>query len=1041
MFDAFRDAEAARRAAESLLEVSRGHGLGLYLALGTLLSAWARARLGDRVTGMMELRQTLAAYADQGNKLWVPFFQGRLAEFESEGQDAAGASARIDAAFALAQQTGEHWTDAFLRRIRGDILLKVVPENPARAEEAYLAAIAVAREQGARSFGLQAALKLAKLYQSTGRPVEAHDALAPALEGFSPTPEMPEIAEAQALLAALAETSEVKTAAASRQRRLQLQASYSQAVMWSRGFGSEEAKAAFARAQELATAVDNAAERFDAYYGLFIGSLLRGELRSARETAETLLREAEKEARTTEAAAAHRNVGLAGLYQGDLAVARAHFEQALRIFDPERDREAKFRFGTDVGAGAPGYLALTNWLVGEVGPAWKLIEEAIARALESRHAPTLANVYWLKALFDAFRDDAEAARRAAESVLEVSRGHGLGLYLALGALASGWARARLGDRVTGRTELQQALAAYADQGNKLLAPFFQGRLAEFEAEGQDAACALARIDEALALAQQTGEHWTDALLHRIRGDILLKADSEHSARAEEAYLAAIAIAREQGARSFGLQAALRLAQLHQSIGRPVEAHDVLTPSLELFSPTPEMPETAEAQALLAALAETDEVKAADAQRKRRLYLQTQYRSALAWSRGAAAEETKAAAARAEQLIAEVNDPAARFEVYDLQFLPSLLGGRLASAGSIAETYLGEARNAGARLDMARAGMMLGEVRLYQGAFTDARRHLVEALDVYDPGADIEIDFASDHDWGTFGTTLLALVSWQLGEVERTRAMIQQAKRRANELQDIFTLAIMYSFTPMLEAFRGDADATLREAETLADISARIGVPLFAAVAKTNRGWARAQLGDREAGLEELRQGLAEYAEQKALIDGPFGRGLLAELEAEGPSADKALAQIDEALALAQRTGEHWTDALLHRIRGDILLKADPQNPARAEEAYRAAIAFAREQNARSFGLQAALKLSKLYQSTGRPVEAHDALAPALEGFSPTPEMPKIAEAQALLAEARGAGRGQGRRGAARAAIEASNRLGERLAARSRHARRGNARGV
>ena len=44
---------------------------------------------------------------------------------------------------------------------------------------------------------------------------------------------MPEIDEAQALLAALDKTGEVKDAAASRQRRLQLQTSYSQAVMWS----------------------------------------------------------------------------------------------------------------------------------------------------------------------------------------------------------------------------------------------------------------------------------------------------------------------------------------------------------------------------------------------------------------------------------------------------------------------------------------------------------------------------------------------------------------------------------------------------------------------------------------------------------------------------------------------------------------------------------------------------------------------------------------------------------------------------------------
>jgi hypothetical protein len=65
---------------------------------------------------------------------------------------------------------------------------------------------AIDSEQGARSFGLLAALKLAKLYQSTARSVEAHDVLAPALEGFAPTPEMPEIAEGQTLLAAFAQS-------------------------------------------------------------------------------------------------------------------------------------------------------------------------------------------------------------------------------------------------------------------------------------------------------------------------------------------------------------------------------------------------------------------------------------------------------------------------------------------------------------------------------------------------------------------------------------------------------------------------------------------------------------------------------------------------------------------------------------------------------------------------------------------------------------------------------------------------------------------
>jgi hypothetical protein len=112
-----------------------------------------------------------------------------------------------------------------------------------------------------------ASLALAKLLQSTGRPVEAHAVLAPALEGFWPTPEMPQIAEAQSLLGALAETEEVKAAEAQRQRRAHLQTAYGQAMMWAKGFSAEETKAAFSRATERSAKTDNFADRFAAAHG------------------------------------------------------------------------------------------------------------------------------------------------------------------------------------------------------------------------------------------------------------------------------------------------------------------------------------------------------------------------------------------------------------------------------------------------------------------------------------------------------------------------------------------------------------------------------------------------------------------------------------------------------------------------------------------------------------------------------------------------------------------------------------------------------
>ena len=126
--------------------------------------------------------------------------------------------------------------------------------------------------------------------------------------------------------------------------------------------------------------------------------------------------------------------------------------------------------------------------------------------------------------------------------------------------------------------------------------------------------------------------------------------------------------------------------------------------------------------------------------------------------------------------------------------------------------------------------------------------------------------------------------------------------------------------------------------------------------------------------------------------------MLAQLEAATRGPDAALTLIDKGLAIAAETGEHFTDAYLHRLQGDILLKRDPADPAPTEAAYRTAIAIAKQQGARSYELLASLSLAKLCQSTACPADAYAVLAPALEGFAPTPEMPEIVEAQALLGQ-------------------------------------------
>jgi predicted ATPase len=172
--------------------------------MGQFYSIWARGRLLDPEVGANEVRETLKAYLAQGYRSWAPSFHGLFAEVEAQNGNSDGALVSIDRGLAIAEETGERFTDPYLHRLRGETLLRCGPANPKPAEEAFQTAIATAEEQGARSYVLLASLSLAKLYRSTARPKEAYSVLSPALEGFTPTPEMPEIAEAQALLECLA---------------------------------------------------------------------------------------------------------------------------------------------------------------------------------------------------------------------------------------------------------------------------------------------------------------------------------------------------------------------------------------------------------------------------------------------------------------------------------------------------------------------------------------------------------------------------------------------------------------------------------------------------------------------------------------------------------------------------------------------------------------------------------------------------------------------------------------------------------------------
>ncbi len=134
--------------------------------------------------------------------------------------------------------------------------------------------------------------------------------------------------------------------------RLQLQTSLGNALIWAKGHQAPETSAAFARARELASRVEDASERFSAYYGLWAGHLTRCEPAPVREMAELFLREATARPNCPETLIAHRISGVTCFYFGDFAGAHEHFQKTIELYDQARHGDFANRFGQDPRAAA-----------------------------------------------------------------------------------------------------------------------------------------------------------------------------------------------------------------------------------------------------------------------------------------------------------------------------------------------------------------------------------------------------------------------------------------------------------------------------------------------------------------------------------------------------------------------------------------------------------------------------------------------------------------------------------------------------------------
>jgi class 3 adenylate cyclase/predicted ATPase len=381
------------------------------------------------------------------------------------------------------------------------------------------------------------------------------------------------------------------------QQELTLQVALGAPLMATKGWAAPEIGKTYARARDLCRRqISEAPERFPALWGLFSFYLVRGELRTARELAEQLLRLAENGRDPGLLVEARFALGSTLFWLGEPCIAREQLDQAIALYDPERHRAHAFLYGQDPGVGCLSVAAGALWSLGYPDQALKKSEEATALARAVAHPFSLAFALFHAAWVRSFRKESQVAKESAEAMLALATEHGFAYVLNFGPIFCGWANASQGEVEEGIAQMRSGLAGMQSVSTELFRPCFLNQLATACGELGQTIEALALVAEALAVVERNGERYWEAEIHRLKGELLL--DSKGSSEAETCFRHAMNIARAQSAKSLELRAVTSLSRLLQEQGKKEEARQILAGIYGWFTEGFDTSDLRDAKALL-----------------------------------------------------------------------------------------------------------------------------------------------------------------------------------------------------------------------------------------------------------------------------------------------------------------------------------------------------------------------------------------------------------------------------------------------------------
>jgi class 3 adenylate cyclase/tetratricopeptide (TPR) repeat protein len=383
------------------------------------------------------------------------------------------------------------------------------------------------------------------------------------------------------------------------QQELALQMAMGASKLATSGLATPETGQAYSRARELCSQLGESSQLFRALLGLRFYYTALGELQAARELGEQMLQLAQGAADTELIVEANYALSVPLHFLGEFVSARAHLEQSIELYDPDRHRDHAVRYGQDPGVVA---RALLGWLLWELGYPDRALEktrEALSLARGLSHPFTLAYALILSSTILLWRRDSGAVIELTDDLIPLCREQGFSSVLTSGTLV------RDGALIAQGKEEEIAMKPWEPAWLRITGSqsYVTGHLArsvDAHVKTGDVDAGMRLLAEAIARAESTEERYCEAELYRLKGELLRKHHSD--AEAEQSFRTAIRIAQGQSAKSFQLRATMSLAALLRDRGRQEDAHVMLVDIYNWFTEGFSTADLKDARALLDELA-------------------------------------------------------------------------------------------------------------------------------------------------------------------------------------------------------------------------------------------------------------------------------------------------------------------------------------------------------------------------------------------------------------------------------------------------------